>query len=595
MSKAKQPKKKEEETTTKKSTPKKSNIPLVKYLWGVVVAILVFAMYFNSINHDYTLDDIGAINENRYVLEGFSGIPKLMKIEFWHFQNTHLSYYRPLSLITFAIENEFTKNNPQLGHFINVLIFAFSTFLLFLVLSKLFRNTHALFAFAATVLYAAHPLHTEVVANIKGRDELLSFLNIMAMIWFTLKFIDTKKISSLIASLIFCYLGMLSKETALTGVLLLPVVIFYYTDLSILECLKKTALPFAVVLIFFMQKKLFLGTLSGVIPVDIVNYPYTQFAVKIPTTFFLFAFCLKLLIFPHPLRYEYSYNQIPAVGFTDIWAILGILLFFTGLYFTYKQAMKKTVWGFALAVFYITLVPSLAFTILRGGIFAERFLFAPSLGFCIALVYGIALLTKTDFSINKNNLITTLKSNLKLVGPVLVIMILYGFKTITRNTAWKDDYTLFSTDIKTGENSAQNQRHLAKKIIDKAALEKDSTKKAALANEAVNVLKQALKIHPKFGEAYYLTGYVYQIITPNLDTAIYYYQKAIQTAPSFYIPYFNVGIIYQMRGDNEMASFHYNEAVRYNPEFQEARNAADNLRKLGIDVRTNPMLNRAPK
>jgi len=137
MSKAKEKNKRAEHSNVKKATAKKIIQP-IQFAWGIIIAIIAFALYANTIGHEYTLDDSGAITENRYVQEGISGIPNLMKVDFWHFSNIHLGYYRPLSLITFAIENEFTKNNPQLSHFINVFIFALSGFLLFIVLSKLF-------------------------------------------------------------------------------------------------------------------------------------------------------------------------------------------------------------------------------------------------------------------------------------------------------------------------------------------------------------------------------------------------------------------------------------------------------------------------
>jgi len=343
-----------------------------------------------------------------------------------------------------------------------------------------------------------------------------------------------------------------------------------------------------VVVLFFIQKKYLLGTLSAIIPTDIVNYPYTQSSVKIPTTFLLFALCLKLLIVPHPLRYDYSYNQIPAVHMNNIWALLGVLLFFAGAFLAYKQFIKKSIWGFAISLFYITLIPSLAFTILRGGIFAERFLFFPSLGFCIALVYGLSLFIKTEMHSTAATK-EWLRSSMKFLLPVALIFMLYSFKTVNRNMVWKDNLTLFSTDIKTGENSAQNQRHLANQYVYLASNEKDSVKKVEYAMNALKASKQALHIHPKFGEADYLTGLVYQLITPNTDSAIYYYNRAIIHAPGYAIPYYNMGIIYQNMGKNNVASFYYNEAVKYNPEYLEAKAAADNLRKAGFDVYINPL------
>lgn len=587
MSKSK-PNKKHAVHVNQKTEAKKIVSP-IKYTWGIVIAAIAFLFYYNTIGHDYVLDDSGAITGNRFVQEGFSGVFKLLKVEFWHFANVHLGYYRPLALITFAIEHHFFHGNPHISHFINCLIFAFSGFLLFIVLNKIFNTYNPLFPFLISLLFIAHPIHTEVVANIKGRDELLSFFNVMLMLWFVLKFTDTKKTVYLLFSLVFCYLGMLSKETALTGVMLLPVFLYYYKNYSILECLKKSFPFILIVIIFFIQKKYLLGTLSGIIPSDIINYPYTQSNIKLPTTFMLFAFCLRLLIVPHPLRYDYSFNQIPGVNLSNGWAWLGIILFFAGVVFAYKQTLKKTIWGFAFSLFYITLIPALAFTILRGGIFAERFLFFPSLGFCIALIYGIALLLKTEVFNTGISTMDWLKSNIKFILILSVPFFLYSFKTVSRNLTWKDNFTLFSADVKTGKYSAQNQHHFGNQYIYLASIEKDPVKKKLYVETGINALRQSLSTHPRFGESYYLIGLAYQIIIPNSDSAIYYYNKAIETAPGHADSYYHLGIVYQNLGKNNVASYFYNEAIKYNPQYLEPKKAAADLKAAGIDVFINPL------
>ncbi len=561
----------------------------IKYAWGIFIFAFAFLLYSNTIYHDYALDDSGAITGNRYVQEGFSGILNLLKVDFWHFANVHLGYYRPLALITFAIEQHFFHGNPHVSHFINCLIFAFSGYMLFIVLNKIFNAYNPIFAFIVALLFVAHPIHTEIVANIKGRDELLSFFNVMLMLWFALNFFDSKKILYLILSLFFCYFGMLSKETALTGVMLLPVFLYYYKNFKVMECLKKS-IPFAViVLLFFIQKKYLLGTLSGIIPSDIINYPYTHSNIKLPTTFMLFAFCLRLLIVPHPLRYDYSFNQIPAVHLSSGWAWLGILLFIAGAFFAIKQTLKKTTWGFAFSLYYITLIPALAFTILRGGIFAERFLFFPSLGFCIAIVFGIGLIVKTDAFSPTVSTIEWLKANIKFVLILFIPVILYSFKTVSRNRVWKDNFTLFSEDVKTGKNSAQNQNHFGNQYIYLASIEKDPVKKKEYVKTGINALRQSLSIHPRFGESYYLIGLAYQIIIPNNDSAIYYYNKAIETAPGHSDSYYHLGIVYQNLGKNNVASYFYNEAIKYNPQYLEPKKAAADLKAMGIDVFINPL------
>ncbi|MEI7982905.1 MAG: tetratricopeptide repeat protein, partial [Bacteroidota bacterium] len=101
------------------------------YYTGLVIAVFALVIYANSFRNGYVLDDYSAITINRFVQEGLAGIPKLMTVDFWHFSNMKLGYYRPLSLITFAMEYQFFGANPHVSHFFNALLFAITVFLMF--------------------------------------------------------------------------------------------------------------------------------------------------------------------------------------------------------------------------------------------------------------------------------------------------------------------------------------------------------------------------------------------------------------------------------------------------------------------------------
>jgi hypothetical protein len=101
--------------------------------WCLLVFLTGFLLFSNTINHEYVLDDTGAIEQNLNVQAGLKGIPKILTMDLWEFSDVKLGYYRPLSLITFAIEIEFFGNAPHVSHFNNVLIFALSGVFLFLV------------------------------------------------------------------------------------------------------------------------------------------------------------------------------------------------------------------------------------------------------------------------------------------------------------------------------------------------------------------------------------------------------------------------------------------------------------------------------
>jgi tetratricopeptide (TPR) repeat protein len=549
----------------------------------------------NTIRHGYVLDDSTAITGNRFVLEGFSGIPKLLTIDFWHFSGLRLGYYRPLPLITFAVENQFFKSNPHLSHLDNVLLFALITFFVFLLISKIFPSKNPVFPLLITLLFASFPVHTEVVANIKSRDELLSFFNTIAMGYFALQYLEQKYRRYLFFSLFFFYMALLSKESAVISILLIPLFLCYRGHTKTKELVKKSSPYLALIILFYLQKNMLLETVTIKIPDDIVNYPYNNPEVRYSSLFMLFLFFFRLLFYPDPLRYDYSYNYLPAVKWDSPLAWLGLIAFGLLIWLGIKQVQKKSIPGFAIAFFLITLIPAMGFVFLRGGIFAERFLFAPSLGFCIAVMWILEKVTQSSFSKPFRMNINSIKSAMIIFPLFLIITVFYSYKTVNRNKAWKDEFTLYSTDIKTGATSAQNQLHLAAWYLQKASKETDNQQKAKEIIEGQKDLKQALKVLPTFGDAFFWMGVVYNLRATikdiqNLDTAIYYYNQAILYSPSFYEAYNNLGDIYNWLHRYDVASYYFNEALRWNPDDLSVLKKAKDIRDAtGMDVHSNPL------
>jgi len=451
-----------------------------------------------------------------------------------------------------------------------------------------------------TLLFIAHPIHTEVVANIKSRDEILAFLNLIIATFLLLIAYKNPKTNFklLIASCIFFYLALLSKESAMTGLLIAPLAIFFTSNLTIKQALLKT-IPFALmILIFQMHKYGVLGTVTGQIPKDIVNYPYTEAGTKLSSTFLIFLHCIRLIIFPHPLSYDYSYNQIPSAGFGSPLVLLGFLIVVALAYFSFKGLLKKSTLPFGVLIFCATLAPALAFVFLRGGIFAERFLYAPSLGFCISIVFLAPLLSSASWRREDKSCQNFWRQNFSSLpsfreglgmGFLFIIFSLYSFKTITRNPIWHDNMTLFSTDVNSSPNSCQVRRHYGSELINLGIAEKDPQKKVEWFNKGASQLKEALRINPHFGDAFFKLGVAYQTVNVNNDSAIFYYTRAIQEAPGYAISYNNLGILYEGQNKQELASYYYNKAVEVNPFFPDGkRNSESHKKKTGLDVRMFP-------
>ncbi|NJN35608.1 MAG: glycosyltransferase family 39 protein [Saprospiraceae bacterium] len=137
----------------------------------------------------------------------------------------------------------FFGENPLVGHFFNVLWFAATSVLLFFILSFLMKKRQKsaqnqadtegvsvsnFIAFAATVLFVAHPIHTEVVANIKGRDEILALFGSLAAVWLSIQAIEKGSILHHVGVGLLFFIGLLSKENAITFVAIVPLIYWFF-------------------------------------------------------------------------------------------------------------------------------------------------------------------------------------------------------------------------------------------------------------------------------------------------------------------------------------------------------------------------------
>ena len=169
--------------TTKKSFWKNSR------LHSLLIMLLAFILYANTLGHDYTQDDAIVIYDNMFTQQGVQGIPGILQYDtFYGFFKTEGKSklvsggrYRPFTLIMFAIEWQIFERNPMIGHLVNIILYGLLGICIYFFLIRLFKSPPkdiepALLALITALLYIAHPIHTEAVANIKGRDEIMSML-----------------------------------------------------------------------------------------------------------------------------------------------------------------------------------------------------------------------------------------------------------------------------------------------------------------------------------------------------------------------------------------------------------------------------------
>ncbi|MCS6905544.1 MAG: tetratricopeptide repeat protein [Bacteroidia bacterium] len=484
-----------------------------------ILTVLSFLIYANTIANEYALDDVFVVTGNEYTKQGFAGIDELFRYDtmrgFWGVEGsrTKLIYYRPLSVVTLAIEYGILgEGNPHVSHFFNVLFFAATVGVLFLLLLKLgFAQTHAFFI---CLLFAVHPIHTEVVANIKARDEIFSLLFLLISSYFLFQFVDVQKRIYLGASWVFYVLALLSKENGVTFLGILPLALFYFSKLP----LKKIALyilPFIVIFIaYLLFRKAFIGLNFKVTAVSVLDNFYTNVpkATKYATIFYVLGFYWMHLIWPYPLTWDYSYRQIPYYTFADWQPWLFLLFHLAILIWAVRNAFQKNIIAFGI-LFYLaslSIVSNLFIDI--GGYIAERFLYQPSLGFIIAAYFGIIFLYTSILNFKAENYKT---AKILFIAPIIGIVLLSSYLVIARNAEWKNNDILFLADIEKSPNSAKTNQSVGKVYMDQAVALKDTKNHARmkeLAQKALPYLLKAISIHSLYFEPNVELGNAYLIL-----------------------------------------------------------------------------------
>ena len=160
---------------------------------GLLMFFFAFMIYAQSLKYNFTLDDKIVIFENSITTQGIKAIPTI-------FANPYLygsvlpdnRIYRPISKAVFAFCWSVSPGNPMVFHLANVLFFALTGLMLFLTLKRYFPG-NLVVPLISTLMFIVHPIHTEVVDNIKSLDEILCFMFFIISLYFLYSYLNKKK------------------------------------------------------------------------------------------------------------------------------------------------------------------------------------------------------------------------------------------------------------------------------------------------------------------------------------------------------------------------------------------------------------------
>ncbi|NQU32188.1 MAG: tetratricopeptide repeat protein [Bacteroidetes bacterium] len=537
-------------------------------IFKIILIVTTFTFYYSAIFNHFSMDDFYVNVSNPQIVKGIEGIPEIFST--LYADNNGMAFgYRPMVRTSFALEYQFTSNldiNPYISHFINILLYLLAVILLFKVLRRLLKGYNLWFPFLITMLFMAHPAHTEVVASLKNRDVLLNFTFSFYAIWQFVRWVDTNKAKHVIFGMISFIFALLSKETAIAQLAVFPLVLYFFTDIKLKRLGTFTLISILIVGGILMASAFFLPETTRSMsmwenPLIITD----NFLLHLSTGSYILGFYLKLLFVPYPLLYYYGYNMIPVVGWGNPWVLVSVLVLVAMLVFAIAKIKNKNILSFAILYFFINMSMYANIVAPVPGIVGDRFVFFATLSFAIFIIWLL-------FTIFGIPLLKTKKRNSRIIWvTILIILIMapYGYYVNIRNKQWKTQYSLYGADMPRLWNSVKANNLFAHELMKRVNHE---------LSKPVNPYKFILGI---------------------IDKADKHYTRALELDSTHFSAWNNLGIIYSKIHGNQArlrvqshvnfnkpeeaekekinaqryfskATYYFNQALKYNPEYGSA-------------------------
>lgn len=544
-----------------------------KFKNHIILFVFSFIVFANTIGHDFVWDDKIVIQENPRVKKGISGIGDLFTKYKTDFQYDQYGY-RPVTLSTLAIEYDLSGGSPHFSHFMNVFYYSVLAVLIYILLMALFPKYHPIYAMLITGLFIAHPLHVEVVANIKSRDEILGLLfSIVSLLTFV-QYLRSGKITKLIITIVCFLMAYLSKENAIVMLGIYPTI--FIIDYKLVT--KKSILP--------LMLSMLLMAITGIL---IYRYASTSMAGmgestglgiykengilgnsllyvdglsnKLANAFNLLFKYVKNFMIPYPLIYFYGYNVVPVSSWSNPLVLISFLLHLTlfGIGVYKIKHYPAILFGF---MFYVITI-SIYIHVVRpvADTMADRFMFAPSLGLIICLLGLLQWMFKVDFKqlqVAKLSLKDALKKSKVISVPIIITSLIFGGLTMKRNTVWADDMTLISHDLPNMENCSRAHFYYAS-LLKKEMFENPSKR---LKNEPL-MIKHYQRSIAISDSAYlsYLDLGTYLCSVGRFSEGIPVLEKATVLFPKAPDPSYFLGQSYVLQGRFKEAIPHLSKSI----------------------------------
>ena len=587
---AKANKKSKKVTVQPVKTAPKSRIPWWRHaVLLFLIVTVVFGVYANSLRGNFIWDDIHLIKDNTYVKNWGNLLENLTNDFFLVSQEEgKIGYYRPVITLSYMLDYSIWRLRPAGYHLTNILFHAANCLVVYLVV--FFLSGNLFISFLTALLFAIHPIHTESVAWISGRTDIIaSLFFFLSFFLYGYSFRKEKVIPYLLSVFTFC-LALLSKEMTITLPLTLIIYDYYFVVNEELTQLKKRIrywIPFwCFILIYVVWRFLIIRIGTG--------NPHVESLGRIPVVVTFgkaILYYLRKLIIPLNLN---SYVMVSLGSFFNLKTWTGFILIALLIWTAIRIRKEYRAASFCIVFFLVTMLPLTNVMPISAPFdidfpMAERFLYIPSFGFCLLLgLLGGELFSRVSLPAKATS-----------ICLLSLIFIPYGYNTVTRNRDWWDETKFYLKMTESSPDSFVIHNNLGVKYNEIGEYEKaiESCRRALKKrgdyveaynnigvayfhkgeyDQALRECEKALKVNPRYEKIYNNLGVIYYTLK-KYDVAVRQYEEAIRLKPKLSDPYYNLGNLYYDLRKYDAAIWYFKKALALDPDAADAYNNLANV------------------
>ena len=360
----------------------------------ILLSFLALITFGGSLFNGFTFDDTPFVVENS-LIKSVSNLPKIWTTNFnFGYKDANMGLYRPTINTLYTFCYMIGKDNPLFFHLLNIIFHVICSYLLYLLISIIFRNN--LLALIASLLFLLSPIHSEAVNGISRLSESVStcFL-LLSFIYFIkyLRFVK-KRFKYSLLMLLFMFLALTSKESSITIIFIFVIYDFFSEEKMALSKRFKHLFSHYIVYIFILGvfviylliKNSIVGTIANSTTLiwDFMENPFSDynFIEQMLTSLSLITIYIYKMIFPFVLSCDYSYNNLEVVNsFLSVNFIISILIICSSIYLIKYFLKKDTNCIVLILFFWSTYFVISNMIVLIGTNFAERLIYLPSIAF----------------------------------------------------------------------------------------------------------------------------------------------------------------------------------------------------------------------